>query len=179
MLACRRHEESHHVHRVQSHWTCRAGAHRAGDVLANGRHHPLSRQVVPKPRRRGIQGQLLRRRDWRALLDLRPEAKRRRQSLRDQRPPGDRRGYSRRILARHSRSNFLAGQRSRSPKLNDNRVHAPITNSIASDNCVLLGGAKPGSRPQNWASTVVPGIERKPAGVPPSEPARKAFMSTE
>ena len=51
--------------------------------------------------------------------------------------------------------------------------------SNPSDNVVLFGAGKPGSRPQNWQSTTVPGTGSAGSGVPPSGAAAKAFMSIE
>src|SRR5687768_7216200 len=42
---------------------------------------------------------------------------------------------------------------------------------------VLLGAAKPGSRPHHWQSTTVPGTRNAGIGVPPPSPCANVFMS--
>src|SRR5687768_11348520 len=44
---------------------------------------------------------------------------------------------------------------------------------------VLLGAAKPGSRPHHWQSTTVPGTRNAASGCPPQLPEAKQFMSIE
>src|SRR6185295_17343235 len=55
--------------------------------------------------------------------------------------------------------------------------HGQTAYSTASDNVVLFGAGKPGSRPHHCASTTVPGVESAGDGAPPSNPRAKVFMS--